>query len=225
MTNSQWNALKDIVEGNPTTNPLTGFIIDSPWIPGWYGVSHIEYYSSEKIWFEANKKVLETFPEAIFLPGFWSEYGMCTEPSAFGAKCIWKEDQLPHADKIIESLSEIKNFKVPNPKSDGLLPFMIQRLETMQPMIQDLGHEIKFAVARGPLNIASFLMGSSELMLAMMLEAEQTHAFLRMILLDLSETKKLRHLQFPTSRKYFLHLKQKCAFFITMQMVLQAHLT
>jgi len=23
----------------------------------------------------------------MFLPGFWSEYGMCTEPSAFGARC------------------------------------------------------------------------------------------------------------------------------------------
>ena len=32
----------------------------------------------------------------MFLPGFWAEYGMCTEPSAFGAKLVWTEDDFPH---------------------------------------------------------------------------------------------------------------------------------
>ncbi|MDA3821596.1 MAG: hypothetical protein PF450_03130 [Bacteroidales bacterium] len=181
MTNTEWKLLVDVVNGKEPSTPLIGFIIDSPWIPGWYGATHLEYYSSEKIWFEANKKVLDTFQDILFLPGFWSEYGMCTEPSAFGAKCIWKEDQLPHADRIIKDISEVQGLKTPNPATDGLLPFMIQRLESMQPQINDLGHEIKFAVARGPLNIASFLMGTSELMLAIMLQPEETHRFMRII--------------------------------------------
>jgi uroporphyrinogen decarboxylase len=181
MTKNEWKILVDLVNGKEPAQAVTGFIIDSPWIPGWHGVSHLEYYSSEKIWLEANKKVLESFPETIFLPGFWSEYGMCTEPSAFGAKCIWKENQLPHADRIITDISEVQNMKVPNPSTDGLLPFMIQRLETMQPQINDMGHEIKFAIARGPLNIASFLLGTSELMLAIMLQPDEMHQFMRII--------------------------------------------
>lgn len=181
MTNSQWNLLIDVIDGKNTGFPLTGFIIDSPWIPGWFGVSHLEYYGSEKIWLDANRKVLETFPETIFLPGFWSEYGMCTEPSAFGAKCIWKKEQLPHADRIMNDLSHIEGMKVPDPSTDGLLPFMIQRLSGMQPFINDMGHEIKFAVSRGPLNIASFLMGTSELMLAIMLQPQEMHRFMRII--------------------------------------------
>lgn len=181
MTTSQWKTLIDLINGKETKHAVKGFIIDSPWIPGWYGVTHLEYYSSEKIWWEANKKVLGTFPDTIFLPGFWSEYGMCTEPSAFGAKCIWKEDQMPHADRIIKDIAEVKGMKIPNPATDGLLPFMIQRLESMQPQINELGHEIKFAVTRGPLNIASFLMGTSELMMAIMLQPEEMHAFMRII--------------------------------------------
>jgi len=181
MTNTQWEVLRNLVNGIENASPVTGFIIDSPWIPGWIGISHLEYFGSEKSWFEANRKVLETFPDTMFLPGFWSEYGMCTEPSAFGAKCIWKKDQLPHADRLPGDLSELNKLKLPEPSTDGLLPFMIQRLEGMQPLIQDLGHEIKFAVARGPLNIASFLMGTSELMLAVMLEPEEMHKFLRKI--------------------------------------------
>ncbi len=181
MTNEQWKILSDVVNGRHTGKPVTGFIIDSPWIPGWYGVSHIEFYSSDRIWMDAYHKVLETFPETMFLPGFWSEYGMCTEPSAFGAKCVWKEAQLPHADRIISDISQVDAMKVPNPSTDGLLPFMIQRLKTMEPEIKDLGHEIKFAIARGPLNIASFLMGTSELMLAIMLQPDEVHKLMRTI--------------------------------------------
>ena len=60
MTTNEWKILVDLVNGKEPATPVTGFIIDSPWIPGWHGVSHMEYYSSEKIWLEANKKVLDS---------------------------------------------------------------------------------------------------------------------------------------------------------------------
>ncbi len=181
MTSNQWEALIRIIKGKEQADPLTGFIIDSPWIPGWYGINHLNYYASDRMWLDANKKVLETFPDTLFLPGFWSEYGMCTEPSAFGAKCIWKESQLPHADRIINDISEATRIKVPDPECDGLLPFMLHRLELLQPEINEMGHEIRFAVARGPLNIASFLLGTTELMMAIMLQPDEVHAFMRTI--------------------------------------------
>ncbi|MEX0987231.1 MAG: uroporphyrinogen decarboxylase family protein [Bacteroidales bacterium] len=198
MTNDQWNTLLQIVQGNYTGDPVTGFIIDSPWIPGWYGTSHLNYYGSERVWMEANRKVIDTFPGTIFLPGFWSEYGMCTEPSAFGAKCIWKENQMPHADRIIRDASQIVELRIPNPATDGLLPLMIQRLEALQPEINGMGHEIKFAIARGPLNIASFLMGTSELMLAMMLQPDEIHNLLRIITDFTSGWIRHQHEKFPT---------------------------
>ncbi len=181
MTNQQWKLLFDTVHGKIPERPVTGFIIDSPWIPGWAGISTLQYYSSEEIWFQANKKAIETFPDIIFLPGFWSEFGMCTEPSAFGAKMIWSEFNLPHANTIMHNISEAAALKVPNPKTDGLLPFVIQRLLNYQKPMQEMGHEIKFAVARGPLNIASFLMGTSELMMGFMMDPENSHILLETI--------------------------------------------
>ncbi|MCF8225805.1 MAG: hypothetical protein K9J30_07990 [Bacteroidales bacterium] len=181
MTNEQWKLLTDMVNGKKTGKPVTGFIIDSPWIPGWYNISHLDYYGSEGKWMEANRKVIETFPDTIFLPGFWSEFGMCTEPSAFGAKTVWHSNQMPDAHRIITDVEQIRELRVPNVKSDGLLPLIIQRLAAMQPEINAMGHEIKFAVARGPLNIASFLMGTTELMLAIMLQPEEIHRFMRII--------------------------------------------
>ncbi len=181
MTNDQWELLLNTVHGNTPAKPVTGFIIDSPWIPGWAQISTLQFYSSEEIWFQANKKVIETFPDIIFLPGFWSEFGMCTEPSAFGAKLVWNDYNLPHADKIMSSISEAGLLKVPNHKTDGLLPFIIQRLVNYQKPIQDMGHEIKFAIARGPLNIASFLLGTTELMMGFMMDPENSHKLLETI--------------------------------------------
>lgn len=181
MTSQHWEDLLSVIAGNKKTKEPIGFIIDSPWIPGWYGVSTIDYFTNDKIWFEANKKVVETFPEVMFLPGFWSEYGMCTEPSAFGAKSIWAEHNLPHADKIINDISELNTIKKPNVKTDGLLPFMISRLKHHEKSINELGHEIKFAVTRGPLNIATFLMGTTEFLMALAMYPEEIQKFIKLI--------------------------------------------
>jgi uroporphyrinogen-III decarboxylase len=181
MKEQQWNILLEILDGKIPSQPTAGFIIDSPWLPAWSGISTLQFYSSEKHWFEANMKALTTFPDVLFLPGFWSEFGMCTEPSAFGAKTIWTKNALPHADRIITDISEVDNVHEPNPRTDGLLPFVIQRLVNYQPEIQHAGYDIKFAIARGPLNIASFLLGTTELMMAMMMDPDAVHRFLEKI--------------------------------------------
>jgi uroporphyrinogen-III decarboxylase len=181
MDNHQWDVLTKTIKKEKTEKPPIGFIIDSPWIPGWLGISTLDYFTNDNIWFEANKKAIETFPEAMFLPGFWSEYGMCTEPSAFGSKLVWETDRPPHADKVFKSIEETRSINQPNVTKDGLLPFTINRLKINQNRIEDLGHSIKFAVARGPLNIASFLLGTTEFMMACKTHPEDTHHFIKTI--------------------------------------------
>ncbi len=181
MTDEQWNILLSVVQGGNPGRPLTGFIIDSPWLPGWAGYSTIQYFASDEIWFECNRQAVQTFPEVIFLPGFWSEYGMCTEPSAFGSKIVWNEKELPWAEKISGSISGAAALKVPDPRTDGLLPFVIQRLKNNQARINGLGHEIRFAVVRGPLNIASFLFGMTEFMTGLIMDPENCHTLLEKI--------------------------------------------
>jgi len=182
MTNQQWQTLLDVVNSD-NAEPPVGFIIDSPWLPGWAGITTLDYYTSDALWFAANKKVIEMFPQAIFLPGFWSEFGMCTEPSAFGSRLTWSEDSLPHAHKIIQQTDDIFNIPAPNVKTDGLLPFVVNRLRNNQKAIRDMGHEIRFAVARGPLNIASFLMGTTEFLMAVAMNPEKVHTLLEKIVI------------------------------------------
>jgi len=181
MTDNQWILLLQILEGKEPESPPIGFIIDSPWLPGWAGISTLDYYTSDSLWFKANMKAIQTFPDVMFLPGFWSEYGMCTEPSAFGSRLVWSKQNLPHAEKILTSINDVSKLSKPNVESDGLLPFVINRLKVMEAKINDSNHQIRFAIARGPLNIASFLMGSSEFLTALMMEPDATHELLSKI--------------------------------------------
>jgi len=181
VTDDQWKLLLDVIAGKEVAPLPVGFIIDSPWLPGWAGISTLDYFTSDELWFEANRKAIEAFPDVMFLPGFWSEYGMCTEPSAFGAKCSFHQDQLPHADKIIHQIEDIDTLILPRPAQDGLAPFVLNRLRLNRKKIEDLGHSIRFAVARGPLNIASFLMGTTEFLMAMRTDTEKIHKLLKII--------------------------------------------
>jgi len=181
MRNSSWDDLVRLSEGiSPGYQPV-GFIIDSPWIPGWYGISKIDYYSSDELWLKSNMKAVNSFPEIWFMPGFWSEYGMCTEPSAFGSRMVFMEDSLPHAERVLADISDTDRLPQPNVKTDGLLPFMISRLRNNERAIIEADHQVRFAVARGPLNIASFLMGTTEFMVALALDPDNSHRLLRKI--------------------------------------------
>jgi len=181
MRSEQWDMLLAVINGEVIEPIPVGFVIDSPWLPGWARISTIDYFSSEQMWFEANLKAVRKFPDIIFLPGFWAEFGMCTEPSAFGSKCSWQENELPYAHKIITDIQDIHSLSKPNPKTDGLLPFVLNRLKHYQGQIEQAGHAIKFAVSRGPLNVASFLTGSTEFLMAIRTNPDETHRLLEIV--------------------------------------------
>ena len=198
MTDEQWSELLAVIDGEVVEPLPVGFIIDSPWLPGWAGMSILDYYSSESMWFEANLKAAKRFPDVMFLPGFWSEFGMCTEPSAFGAKCSWEENEFPYADKIITDIQSVHSLVKPDSRKDGLLPFVLRRLRHYQAQIEREGHGIKFAVSRGPLNIASFLLGSTEFLMAIRTDPDEAHTLLAVVTDFLVEWLELQARTFPS---------------------------
>lgn len=181
MHDRHWDALLAAIRGEQQKPLPIGFIIDCPWLPNWYGVSILEYFQSDDVWFEANRKAIDTFPDCIFLPGFWSEFGMCTEPSAWGCKCQFPENEFPFAEKAVLSEEDVDRLVQPNVATDGLLPFMLNRLTRNRKRIEAMGHRIRFSVSRGPLNIASFLMGTTEFLMMLGTDPERTHRLLRLI--------------------------------------------
>jgi uroporphyrinogen decarboxylase len=181
MTDQEWGLLQQVVRGDAVEPLPVGFIIDSPWLPGWYGVKILDYISDNEVWLNANLQAVRDFPEVMFLPGFWSEFGMCTEPSAFGSRCTFPPDEFPHAHPIPGATEAIDSLAVPDPRKDGMLPFVLNRLKLAHPKIEAAGHRIRFAVSRGPLNIASYLMGMTEFLTLLMTDPERAETLLQKI--------------------------------------------
>jgi uroporphyrinogen-III decarboxylase len=202
VTSEQWEKLLRVLDGEVFEPLPVGFIIDCPWLPAWAGMSTVDYFSSEKMWFEANIEVMQRFPDVFFMPGFWAEYGMCTEPSAFGVKCTWHESQMPFADKIMKDpnglADTVNSLQKPNPKTDGLLPFVISRLKHYQEQIEKEGHSIKFATSRGPLNVATFLIGSTEFLMAIRTNPDETHKLLGIVTDFIVDWLELQKQTFPS---------------------------
>jgi uroporphyrinogen-III decarboxylase len=198
MTDTQWEALKSVVRGERVDALPVGFIVDCPWLPAWYGISILDYFSNDDLWMQANLAAMREFPDVMFLPGFWSEYGMCTEPSAFGARCSFPANEFPHAHPIIRTSEDIAGLAVPDPRKDGLLPFMINRLRLARPKIEEAGHRIRFAVSRGPLNVASYLMGMTDFLTLLLTEPEEAETLLKKITAFIKEWLAVQREAFPS---------------------------
>jgi uroporphyrinogen decarboxylase len=198
MTDSQWELLNRTIQGQRTATLPVGFIIDCPWLPNWYGVSILDYFSNDEIWLRANLKAISDFPDVMFLPGFWSEYGMCTEPSAFGVRCTFTRNEFPHAHTVLLSDDDLDSLPSPDPRTDGLLPLMLNRLRLAKPHIEEAGHKIRFAVARGPLNIASYLLGTSRFLTLLMMQPDKAEKLVKKITQFLKEWIALQRETFPS---------------------------
>lgn len=129
---------------------------------------------------------------------------MCTEPSAFGSRLIWHEHELPFAEPLVRSAEKAPILTKPDVRSAGLLPFALRRLIRLRRAIEAEGHSIRFAVARGPLNIASFLMGTTEFLMAMQVDPDGTHRLLDTVTAFLEDWLKLQAAAIPTIRGVLL---------------------
>ena len=181
MTDKQWSELLRVVEGELLDPLPVGLIIDCPWLPGWAGTSILDYLTDDGVWLEANLKVVRRFPQVMFLPGFWAEYGMCTEPSAFGAKCVWPADDFPHTKQMLHDYADIRRLSRPNCRTDGMCPFVIKRLEHCRGAIEGAGHRIRWATSRGPMNVATYLLGHTETLIGVKTNPRQIHKLLEVV--------------------------------------------
>ena len=137
----------------------------------------LDYFGDDHVWLQAN---LQAAGGSTFcsLPGFWAEYGMCTEPSAFGAKCIWHENAFPTRRRSLHDYARSSACESPTAAPTACCPSCMRRLQRCRPAIEAAGHRIRFAVARGPLNIASYLLGHTEFLIGLKTNPTEIHRLL-----------------------------------------------
>jgi uroporphyrinogen decarboxylase len=169
-----WERFKQAARLKQPDQLPVALIVDSPWLAGYAGIDTRDYYLLPDTWLEINKGLLTRFPEVAWIPGFWVEYGMAAEPSAFGAKMQFYANRPPAVESIIDDVAFwAENLEPINPQQAGLMPLVIRLYEILDARLQSDGLGIHMVCARGPMTVASWLMGVTPLMFALVDQPEK----------------------------------------------------
>jgi uroporphyrinogen decarboxylase len=178
MRPEQWEIFKRAARLERLDEIPMALIIDSPWIPGYVGVSHMDFFLDPDVWFESHLKIHQEFPDIIFVPGFWMEYGMAAEPSALGAKIKFWPDNTPseyHGLFRIEDVDLLHEYEV---EADAFMALTLHRIRMQKQQVFDAGYIMPFATARGPMCTAGFVRNTADFMVDLVDKPEESHKLL-----------------------------------------------
>jgi len=153
-------------------------IIDSPWIPGYLGLNHLDFFLDPELWFQSHLKIHREFPDVIFVPSWWMEYGMAAEPSALGAKIKFWQDNTPseyHTLYHIEDMDLWPDYEV---ESDAFMGLTLHRIRMQRQRILDTGEILPLVTSRGPMCTAGFVRSTTDFMIDLVEKPEWAHKLL-----------------------------------------------
>ncbi len=181
MRPEQWQIFKRAARLEKMDQIPMALIIDSPWIPGYLGLSHMDYFLDPELWFQANLKICREFPDIIFVPSWWMEYGMAAEPSALGSKIKFWENNTPSEYHTLYHIEDLENFPDYEVKADAFMAMTLHRIKMHRQRILDLGEILPIVTSRGPMCTAGFVRSTTDFMMDIVEKPEWAHK-----LLDLS---------------------------------------
>ncbi len=175
MLREQWETFKRAARREKMDKIPMALIIDSPWIPGYLGIGHMDYFLDPELWFQSNLKIMREFPDIIFVPSWWMEYGMAAEPSVLGAKIKFWKDNTPSEYHTLYRLEDIDNFPEYEVDADAFAGLTLHRIGMARQRILDAGYILPMVTSRGPLCTAGFVRGTTHFMIDLVENPEGAH--------------------------------------------------
>jgi uroporphyrinogen-III decarboxylase len=175
MRPEQWDTFKRAARLEKLDKVPMALIVDSPWIPGYLGIKHLDYYLDPELWFQSNLRIMREFPEIIFVPSWWMEYGMAAEPSVLGAKIKFWQDNTPSEYHTLYRLEDIAEFPEYEVEADGFAALTLHRIGMARQRILDHGYILPMVTSRGPLCTAGFVRSTTNLMIELVENPEGCH--------------------------------------------------
>jgi uroporphyrinogen-III decarboxylase len=151
---------------------MVALIVDSPWLPGYAGAGTLDFYFDLDTWIATYAQARRDLPSVAFVPGSWVELGMTAEPSGWGVPIHWSHHQPPGVHHYPGELAALAAADVPDPETDGLMPVILRQYERLQRPLAERGLAPRMAACRGPLAVASHLLGVTEMLLATQTEPD-----------------------------------------------------
>ena len=165
MLPQQWETFKRAARLEKLDEIPLALIVDSPWMAGYLGIRHLDYYLDPEVWFQANLKIMREFPDIIFVPSWWVEYGMAAEPSVLGAKIKFWQDSTPSECRTLYRLEDIDQFPEYDVEADAFAALTLHRIRMQRQRILDQGYILPMIASRGPLCTAGFVRGTTHFMI------------------------------------------------------------
>lgn len=162
MSDQVWENFLIAAQGGQPDRIPVALEVDCGFIAGAFGLNTLDFLMYPDRWLNAYLTLNARFPDVILLPGFWVEYGIAAEPSAFGASVLWRQDQTPTIRHLNLPVYAWRQLPRPDPYSDGLMALVLRRYwnlehggELPEP------YRIRFVAAHGPFTLATHLFGAS----------------------------------------------------------------
>ncbi len=178
MRPEQWETFKKAARLEQLDRVPMALIIDSPWIPGYVGISHLDFFLDPEVWFQSHLKIHREYPEIIFVPSWWMEYGMAAEPSALGAKIKFWPDNTPSEYHTLFHLEDVDSLPPYEVEADAFMGLTLHRMRMHRQRILDTGEILPLATSRGPMCTAGFVRGTTEFMIDLVEQPEGAHKLL-----------------------------------------------
>ncbi len=175
MRPEQWEIMKKAARREKLDSIPMALIIDSPWIPGYLGLNHMDYFLDPELWFQSHLKIHNEYPDIIFVPSWWMEYGMAAEPSALGAKIKFWQNNTPsecHTLYRIEDIDSVSDYDV---EADAFMGMTLHRIRMHRQRILDTGEILPIVTSRGPLCTAGFVRNTTEFMIDIVEKPQWAH--------------------------------------------------
>ena len=173
-----WERFKQAARLEEPDQPPVAFIVDSPWLPGYAGIDTLDFFLHPDKWYQIHRGLLNRFPDAVWIPGFWVEYGMAAEPAAFGARVIFHHNRPPSIEPVITDISHWAEAPLPDVEEAGFMPLALRLYQHAEERLQAEGLGIKMVASRGPMVTASWVMGVTNLMTGMVTHPKEVNKFL-----------------------------------------------
>lgn len=175
MKPEQWEIFKKAARLEKMDKIPMALIIDSPWIPGYLGINHMDYYLDPELWFQSNLKIHQEYPDIIFVPSWWMEYGMAAEPSALGAKIKFWADNTPSEYHTLFHIEDVDNLPEYEVLNDAFMAMTLHRIKMIKQRIFDNGYILPIVTSRGPLCTAGFVRSTTDFMIDLVENPEYAH--------------------------------------------------
>ena len=180
MRPEQWEIFKKAARLEKLDRLPMALIIDSPWIPGYLGLKHMDYFLDPELWFQSNLKIHREFPDITFVPSWWMEYGMAAEPSALGAKIKFWQDNTPSEYHTLFHIEDMEHFPDYEVKADAFMAMTLHRIKMQKQRILDAGEVLPLVTSRGPLCTAGFVRSTTDFMIDIVEKPEWAHKLINL---------------------------------------------